>query len=548
MSALICLCRSKAPAFKANKLLSFVLGASLALAITAYPQQTWAVSPDVGIKPEDSDKPSAAMGRMPTQTAPQPPTPPAFQLTLPVAPDISNKGIFHPETFTLPNGLAVIVIANHRAPIISHMIWYQVGAADEPVGKTGLAHLLEHLMFKGTPTVPDGAFSHAIAANGGQDNAFTSWDYTAYFQNIAKDRLEMVMKMEADRMTNLTLTEEQVAREKKVVLAERQQTTENNPAQKLMEAMRSAEFVNHPYMRPITGWPNEVEALSREDALAFYKTWYSPSNAIVVVSGDVDLDDVKALAEKTYGALPAKAVPLRKRLKEPEQIAEKRITLRDEDVNQPVFMRTYRAPSWKYGDHADILPLEVMAEILGGGSTSRLYQRLVVDLHLATDVSLSYDPMAIDQSEVNVSIVPAPNRDLTLIEEAYNAVVQDLLKNGLTAAELNRAQSRLIDSATFARDSVEAPAYLFGQTLSTGGDISDIEEWPQRILAVTQEQVQQVAQKTFEQPDTVTGILLPAAAPNQLKTEADKQKSAQPSTNASLSASSLTHMKNSGER
>ncbi len=471
-----------------------------------------ATSATAGLQPENEDGPSIPAGRLPGQavSASSKPVPaPPFRLTPPTPPQVAGAGVFKPETFTLPNGLAVVVIPNHRAPIVSHMVWYQVGAADEPVGKSGLAHLLEHLMFKGTPTVPDGMLSRTVAAHGGNDNAFTSWDYTAYFENIARDRLELVMRMEADRMANLTLTEDQVESEKQVVLAERQQTTENEPQSRLGEAIRTAEFVNHPYGRPIVGWADEIGALRREDVQVFYRTWYSPANAVVVVSGDVTAAEVRALAEKTYGVLPARPVPIRNRLKEPPLDAERRVLLKDAGVSQSLLIKSYRAPSWRTGARAHVVPLQVLAEVLGGGPTSRLYRRLVMDLRLATAVSFDYDPMALDQATAGISVVPAPGRDIGLVETALEAVVRDLLVNGVSEAELNRAKTRLVDGAVFARDSVQAPAYLFGQTLTSGGDISDIEDWPQRVMEVSTREVLEAAQELFGQKGVVTGVLAP---------------------------------------
>ncbi len=439
-----------------------------------------------------------------------PTVPPAFRLTPATEPVVeADAGVFKPETFTLPNGLAVVVIPNRRAPIVSHMVWYQVGAADEPQGKSGLAHLLEHLMFKGTPEVPDGAFSRTIAANGGNDNAFTSWDYTAYFQNVAKDRLPLLMKMEADRMANLGLTEEQVTSERAVVAAERQQNVDNDPMGRLREAMRAALFVHHPYGRPVIGWGSEIQKLQREDALAFYRTWYSPANAIVVISGDVTAEEVRPMAEETYGRLPARATPQRNRLAEPTLDAERRVVLRDATVAQPILMRSYLAPSYREGERAHVVPLQVLAEILGGGPTSRLYRRLVMDLRVVTGVRFNYDPIAFDLSTADLSVSPAPGRDLALTETALDAVLKDLLLNGISEAELARAKKRLIDGAVFARDSVQAPAYLFGMTLASGGDVSDIEKWPSNVMAVKAEDVMVAARALFGQKGYVTGILQP---------------------------------------
>ena len=475
-----------------------------------------ASSATAGLDPDTGGESSLPSGRIPLRdrdsakpdvTMPAPA--PAFRLTPPSNPEVTDVGVFKPETFTLSNGLAVVVIPNHRAPIISHMVWYQVGAADEPEGKGGLAHLLEHLMFKGTPTVTDGEFSRTIAANGGNDNAFTSWDYTAYFQNIAKDRLELVMQLEADRMANLMLTDAQVKSERGVVAAERQQNTENEPIGRLREAMRSSLFVHHPYGRPVIGWGEEIKSLQREDALAFYRTWYSPANAIVVISGDVSAADVKDIANKTYGRLAARATPVRHRLTEPVLDAERRVVLRDAGVIQPVLMRSYLAPSYRAGERNQVVPLQVLAEVLGGGPTSRFYRRMVMDLRVATGVRFDYDPLAYDMSTADLAISPAPGRDMALVEAALDATVKDLLTNGLSEAELNRAKKRLVDGAVFARDSVMAPAYLFGMTLAAGGDISDVEDWPGRVMAVSTDDVMNAARKLFGQKGFVTGTLLP---------------------------------------
>lgn len=485
----------------------------LALAAPAYAQD----EPDGGSPPPSGDSnillPDDQAARMPTGRVPPrreaAPVAAPFRLTPPAEPKAPGESLFKPEVFTLSNGLAVIVIPNHRAPILTHMVWYMVGAADEPEGKSGLAHLLEHLMFKGTPTVAEGEFSKLIARNGGEDNAFTSWDYTSYHQSIARDRLELVMQLEADRMANLTLGDSQVESERKVVLAERQQTTENNPQGRLREAMRAAFFVHHPYGRPIIGWAEEIQRLGRDDALAYYRTWYSPANAVVVVSGDVTAEELKPIAERTYGKVSARAVPLRNRVIEPVIDAERRVVLHDAGTLQPILMRSYLAPSYHSGDKTLIAPLQVLAEILGGGPTSRLYRRLVMDLRVATGTRFDYDPVAFDLASASLALTPAPGQDISLVELSLDAVIKDLLSNGVGEAELVRAKKRLLDSAVFARDSVAAPAYIFGMTLAAGGDVSDVEKWPERIMAVTQEDVIKAANSLFNQKGYVTGLLLP---------------------------------------
>jgi zinc protease len=247
----------------------------------------------------------------------------------------ATAGIFNPASFTLSNGLTVVVLTNDRLPVVSQMVWYKVGAADDPSGKSGLAHFLEHLMFRGTGDIAPGEFSRIVSRNGGVDNAFTSADTTAYYQTVAADRLELVMKLEADRMTNLALDEKEVLPERQVIIEERRSRTENNPGALLREQMNAAMFLNHPYRIPIIGWRQEMETLSREDALAFYKRHYAPNNAILIISGDVTIERVRELAEKYYGAIKPASVPPRVRAPEPPQIAARRVTLESDRVRDP---------------------------------------------------------------------------------------------------------------------------------------------------------------------------------------------------------------------
>ncbi|MGE5546105.1 MAG: M16 family metallopeptidase [Solirubrobacterales bacterium] len=419
--------------------------------------------------------------------------------------------VFNPTTFTLPNGLQVVVVENHRAPIVSHMVWYKVGAADEPPGKSGIAHFLEHLMFKGTPSVPPGAFSKIVARNGGRDNAFTSSDYTAYFQNIATDRLELVMKMEADRMRNLTLDDENVRSERAVVMEERRSRTDNDPGALLSERMEAALYVNHPYRRPVIGWASEIAQLNRDDALAFYKTWYAPNNAVVVVAGDVKPDDVRRLAETYYGPLKPETVPVRESMRavEPPQVAARRIVLEDARVQQPSWTRMYLAPSYERGDTQQAYPLEVLAEILGGGATSRLYKGLVVTQGLAASASAWYDPSAFDTTTFGVAMTPRPGVAMDKLEAAMEAEIRKVLADGISAAEVDRAKSRLKANVAYARDSLHTGARVLGEALTTGQSTADVEAWPERIAAVTPEQVNAAARAVLDPKDSVTGVLLP---------------------------------------
>lgn len=420
--------------------------------------------------------------------------------------------VFDPETFTLKNGMQVVVVNNPRAPVVSHMVWYKVGSADEEPGKSGLAHYLEHLMFKGTAKMKPSEFSRTVARNGGRDNAFTAYDYTAYFENIARDRLELVMGMEADRMVNLRLTDDIVLPERKVIQEERRQRTENEPASRLYEQLYSLLFVHHPYGTPIIGWMHEIEKLTTQDALDFYKRHYAPNNAILVVAGDINAAELKPLAEKTYGKIkPAKDIPARVRVTEPPTEGARRITLSDDQVRQPNWARLWKAPSYNAGEKQYASALEVLESILSDGATSRLYKSLVVERKVAAGVSLSYNPNALDLGTLSISATPAPGQDVAAVESAVDAELAKLLSGGVTDAEVESAKVRLRRDAIFARDSLQGPAYAFGVALTTGQTVADVEAWPDRIAAVTRQQVEEATRLVLSQGNHVTGILMPAA-------------------------------------
>ena len=418
--------------------------------------------------------------------------------------------VFNPQTKTLGNGLQVVVVENHRAPIVSHMVWYKVGAADETAGKSGIAHFLEHLMFKGTPDIPPGQFSKIVARNGGRDNAFTSSDYTAYFQNIAVDRLELVMKMEADRMRHLTLDEANVKSELEVVKEERRSRTDNDPGALLRERMEAALFLNHPYRRPVIGWPDELNGLTRADALAYYQRWYAPNNAIVIVAGDVLPDQVFALAEQYYGPLQPEDIPARVRPAEPPQAGARQITITDARVSQPSWTRIYVAPSEHSAvDKSHPQALEVLSEILSGGATGRLYKSLVVDQGLAASAQAGYDGNALDQGTFSFYASPRPGIAMDKLERAMVKEITRLRQDGVSAAEVAGAKTRLKASIVYARDSLHTAAQTLGTALTTGQSIADVEDWPNRIAAITVDQVNAAARAVLDDNASVTGLLLP---------------------------------------
>lgn len=411
--------------------------------------------------------------------------------------------------FKLNNGLEVVVIPDHRAPVVTHMIWYRVGSADEEPGKSGLAHFLEHLMFKGTEKNPSGRFSETLAEIGGQENAFTSQDYTAYFQRVARDHLATVMEFEADRMTGLVLTDGNVLSERDVVLEERRSRTDNDPAAQLSEAAQAALFTNHPYGRPIIGWEHEIHALNREDALAFYRRHYAPNNAVVVVAGDVTADEVRPLVERAYGGIPANsALKQRVRPLEPEPRAHRRVVLSDPRVKQPQLSRSYLVPSYRIANAGEAEALDVLAHILGSGSLSRLYRTLVVENDMAVNAGAWYSGTALDHARFGVYALPKPGISLETLETAVDAVIARIAADGVSESELERAKTRLIADAIYAQDSQARLARMYGAGILAGLSVESITTWPDRIRVVNAESVRNAARRWLDLRRAVTGHLI----------------------------------------
>ncbi len=431
----------------------------------------------------------------------------AFAAVLPAV--AARAAVFNPTTFTLANGMQVVVVENHRAPVVMHQVWYKVGAADQPPGKTGLAHFLEHLMFKGTKTRGPGEFSRIVARNGGNENAFTSQDYTGYFQKVARDRLEIVMALEADRMRNLALRDDIVLPERDVVIEERRSRIENEPAALLSEQVTAVQYLVHPYRNPVTGWPNEVAALTTADALAFYRRYYAPNNAILIVVGDITADELKPLAEKYYGAIPPRDIPPRVRPAELPPTAAKRVVLRDGRVRQPSWSRSYLAPSRHAGATERSYALEVLSEILGGGATSRLYRALVVEQKVAASAGAWYDGVAYDLTRFGVYATPNRGKTTAEVEKAVDAELARLLADGVTDDEVARVKKRMLAEAVYARDSLYIAARVFGEALTAGLTVEDVEAWPERIRAVTAADVTAAARAVLTPERSVTGVLLP---------------------------------------
>lgn len=433
----------------------------------------------------------------------------AFSLGAGLAPAARAETPDDPVTdFTLDNGLQVVVVEDHRAPVVVHMVWYKAGSADEWPGTSGVAHFLEHLLFKGTDTLEPGEFSATVAAHGGDDNAFTSFDETAYFQRVAADRLGLMMQMEADRMVNLQLDEEDILTEREVIIEERNMRVENDPGALLREQSTAALYLNHPYGRPIIGWRHEMEALDLNDALAYYERFYAPNNAIVIVAGDVTPEEVRALAEEHYGPLePNPDLGERMRPQEPRHLAERRLVFSDPRVAQPYVIRNYLAPERDPGQQEEAAALTLLAELLGGGQTSVLTQKLQFQERKAVYTSAFYRGTSLDDSSFGLVIVPAPGVSLEEAEAALDGAVAEFMEEGVDAERLDRIKFRIRASEIYARDDPGRIARRYGQALTAGLTIEDVQDWPDVLEAVSAEDIMEAARAVFDRDNAVTGYL-----------------------------------------
>ena len=414
--------------------------------------------------------------------------------------------------FTLGNGMQVLVVPDHRAPVVTHMVWYRVGAADEPKGVSGIAHFLEHLMFKSTDKIPMGEFSKIIAKMGGQDNAFTGHDVTSYFQRISKDRLETVMGMEADRMVNLKLTEKEVLTERNVILEERRSRIENSPAALLDEQMDAMLYYSHPYGIPVIGWEHEMAKLSPSDAMSFYKRYYAPNNAILVVAGDVTPDEVKTLADKTYGQIPATPHATRDpRPSDPPQRAARRLEFKDPRAGNSSFHRDYVVPSYTTAKPGEAEALDLLMKIAADGPTSRIYKKLVIEGQIASSAGGGYDGSGLDGSKISLYGVSADGVGLDKVEAAIDETLADIVKNGVTAAELERAKNGYIAEYVYDNDNQNNMARRYGWGLAVGRTVKQIESWPDELAKVTLDDIKKVAVQYLDPRRSVTGTLVPTA-------------------------------------
>ena len=410
---------------------------------------------------------------------------------------------------TLRNGLKVIVKEDHRAPVVVQQVWYRAGSMDERTGTTGVAHVLEHMMFKGTRSVPAGEFSKRIAAAGGRENAFTSYDYTAYFQQLHKSRLPLAMQLESDRMHNLSLSDAEFGKEIKVVMEERRMRTDDEPQALLSEKLMAAAYQEHPYQHPVIGWMNDLLALGAGDARAWYKLWYTPNNATLVVAGDVKASEVFALAQRYYGGIPAHKLPARKNFSEPPQLGVKRIVVKA-PAQLPRLVMAYHAPVLR-NPVQDWQPyaLEVLAGVLDGNESARLNKALVREQQLASSVGAGYDSTSRGPSMFTLEGTPSEGKSVAELEAGLRAQLAQLVQDGVSEEELKRVKAQVTASEVYKRDSVFYQAMQIGQLESIGLSYKDIPMMLQKLQAVTAQQVKEVAQEFLKDDNLTVAVLDP---------------------------------------
>ena len=416
------------------------------------------------------------------------------------------------STFNLDNGMEVVVIEDHRATVVVHMMWYRAGSADEKPGVSGVAHFLEHLLFKATDTMEAGEFSRTVAANGGSDNAFTSHDYTAYFQRVASDRLELMMKMEADRMVNLRLTEADILTERDVIIEERNQCTENDPGALFGEQANAALYMNHRYGVPIIGWRHEMETLELEDTLEYYEQFYAPNNTILIVAGDVTPEEVKELSERHYGPLAANPdLEPRARPQEPLHNAERRILFEDPRVAQPYVRRSYIAPERDSEDQKTAAALMLGANLLGDGQTSFMSQKLQFGEKIAVFASAFYRGTSLDDASFTTVVVPVEGVSLKDAEAAMDRVIAEFMETPIDLDHLNRIKRAMRASEIYAKDNVQGLANRFGRALTSGLKVKDILAWPDVVEGITEDDIKTAMRDVFNKKSSVTGWLTSGA-------------------------------------
>ncbi len=404
---------------------------------------------------------------------------------------------------TLPNGMRALLLQDRRAPSIVFQVWYGVGSRDEPKGKTGIAHMLEHMMFRGTKKYGPKEFSNIVKRNGGSHNAFTSFDYTAYYEKIASDRLELVIELEADRMVNIVLREEDLEPERNVVIEERRMRTEDRPTGALFEKLRATAYKSHAYGNPIIGWPQDLRAYTLEDLRAFYKRYYKPSNAIAVIVGDFEVNNAIRLLEKHFGPIPSTPFEGRPKMSEPPQTAQRRLSVKRE-AQLPYIAMAHHTPNWKDKDAPALAMLE---SILGGGETSRLHQRLVRKDAIALGAGADYTFISLDPSLFYLYGQPAPGKKAEEVEKAILEEVDHLIKNGVTREEFDRALRSIEARTIFSMDSHFFRAMLLGRA-AVAGDWRLVDDYLPQLARVTPGDVVRVAKKYLRQNNRTTATLV----------------------------------------
>lgn len=420
----------------------------------------------------------------------------------------ADAAVFSPETYRLANGLEIVVVKNTLTPAVASMVWYKVGAMDEPAGKTGLAHFLEHMMFKGTETVPEGTFSALIASRGGDENAFTSHDATAYYETMPAHDLVLAFHLEADRMRNLRLDPAIIEQERQVILSERQERTENTPQGLFAEKLRAALFEGHPYGRPVIGWQEDLRRLTPADLQAFYRQHYAPDQAVLVVSGDVRTEEVLQKAAATFGRLPPAGTQKRPDIPALSAPRQKRLVMEDARVTQPYATKQFIVSSLRES-REESYALEVLAEALGGGEVGVLYRHFVLEKRQASSLSVDYSSFARGPALFAVSFSPSAVGQIEGLDRDITHYMKKLARQGLSQKTIQQAKQRLVDSAVFARDSLTAPAQILGRARTTGVSLQEVEQWPDHILAVTQTQVNEALRRLVGNPYSLTGFLKP---------------------------------------
>jgi len=420
----------------------------------------------------------------------------------------------------LPNGLKVIVKEDHRAPVVVQQIWYKAGSVDERTGTTGIAHVLEHMMFKGTKDVPPGEFSKRIAAAGGRENAFTSRDYTAYFQQLHKSQLPLAMELESDRMHNLQLSADEFVKEIKVVMEERRMRTDDEPQSLLYEKVMATAYQEHPYRHPVIGWMNDLEELTVQDAQDWYTQWYAPNNATLVIAGDVTASDVFALAENYYGSIPKVTLPKIRNFIEPPQIGIKRLSMKA-PAELPQLLMTYHAPTIKdIGQDWKPYALSILAGVMDGSQSARLNKHLVREQQIASSAGAGYDSTSRGPSLFFIEATPSAGKTVEEIEIALRQEIAKLVKDGISPDELKRVKAQVTASEVYKLDSLFYQAMQIGQMESIGLGHQAIPMMLEKLQLVSAEQVQQVAKEFLDDDNLTVAVLDPQPLSGKPKSQA----------------------------